>query len=57
MPNLRLQMSALRALQEGTESYIVGLMEDTNLCVIHGKCVTIIPRDIQLAHRIWGKKL
>ena len=57
MPNLRFQMSALRALQEATESYKVGLMEDTNLCVIHAKCVTIMPKDMQLAHRIWGEKL
>ena len=52
MPNLRFQMSALRALQEASESYIVGLMEDTNLCAIHAKHVTIMPKDMQLAHRI-----
>ena len=55
-PNLWFQMSALRSLQEATESYIVGLMEDLNLCAIHPKCVTIMPKDMQLAHRIWGEK-
>ena len=57
MPNLRFQMSAISSLHEATESYIVGLMEDTNLCVIHDKCVTIRPKDMQLAHRIQGEKL
>ena len=35
MPNWRFQANALRALQEATESYLVGLMEDSNLCAIH----------------------
>ena len=56
-PNLRFQMSPLSALQEATESFIVCLMEDTNLCVIHAKCVTIMSKDMQLAHRIWFEKL
>ena len=34
---LRFQSSALLALQEATEAYIVGLFEDTNLCAIHAK--------------------
>ena len=42
------------ALQEATEAFLVGLFEDTNLCVIHTKRVTIMPKDIQLAHRISG---
>ena len=56
MPNLRFQTSALKTLQEATESYIVGLMEGMNLCVIHVKHITIMPKDVQLAHRILGKK-
>ncbi len=40
--------------QEATEAYLVGLFEDTNLCAIHAKRVTIMPRDIQLARRIRG---
>ena len=44
-------------LQEAAEAYIVGLMEDTNLCTIHAKQVTIMPKDIQLAHFIWGEHL
>jgi hypothetical protein len=40
------------ALQEASEAYLVGLFEDTNLCAIHVKRVTIMPKDIQRQH-IW----
>uniref|UniRef100_A0ACD5WM72 Uncharacterized protein n=1 Tax=Avena sativa TaxID=4498 RepID=A0ACD5WM72_AVESA len=50
--DLRLQSSAVSALQEAAEAYLVGLFEDTNLCAIHAKRVTIMPKDIQLARRI-----
>merc|ERR1712126_478656 len=49
---LPFQRSAVMALQEASEAYLVGLMEDTNLCAIHAKRVTIMPKDIQLARRI-----
>ena len=49
---LKLQSSAVLALQEAGEAFIVGLIEQVNLCTIHAKRVTIMPRDIQLAHRI-----
>ena len=45
---------AIQALQEATESHLVGIFEDTNLCAIHAKRVTIMPRDMQLAKRIRG---
>uniref|UniRef100_A0A8C8UG46 Core Histone H2A/H2B/H3 domain-containing protein n=1 Tax=Peromyscus maniculatus bairdii TaxID=230844 RepID=A0A8C8UG46_PERMB len=38
------------------EAYLVGLFEDTNLCAIHAKRVTIMPKDIQLARRIRGER-
>ena len=47
---------ALMALQHASEAYTVGLFEDTNLCAIHGKRVTIMPKDIQLARRIRGER-
>jgi histone H3/H4 len=50
--DLRFQSSAVLALQEAAEAYLVGLFEDTNLCAIHAKRVTIMPKDIQLARRI-----
>ena len=39
--DLRFQSNIVAILQEATESYIVGLFEDANLCVIHAKKVTI----------------
>ncbi|XP_011840433.1 PREDICTED: histone H3.3-like [Mandrillus leucophaeus] len=54
--DLRFQSPAIRALQEANKAYLVGLFEDTNLCVIHAKGVTIMPKDIQLARRIWGER-
>ena len=53
----RFQASALMALQEGTEDYLVGLFEDTNLCAIHAKRVTIYPKDVQLAKRIRRERM
>ena len=55
-PDLSFQANAIRSLQEATESYLVGLLEGSNLCVIHAKHVTIMPKDMQLACRIWGEK-
>ncbi|KAJ3670170.1 hypothetical protein LUZ60_010494 [Juncus effusus] len=54
--DLRFQSHAVRALQEAAEAYLVGLFEDTNLCAIHAKRVTIMPKDIQLARRIRGER-
>ena len=42
-------------LQSAAEDYLVRLFEDSNLCTIHAKHVTIMPKDIQLAHHIRGK--
>ena len=54
--DLRFQAQAILALQEAAEAYLVGLFEDTNLCGIHAKRVTIMPKDIQLAQRICGER-
>lgn len=54
--DLRFQGSAILALQEAAEAYLVGLFEDANLCAIHAKRVTIQPKDIQLARRIRGER-
>jgi len=50
--DLRFQSTAIMALQEAAESYLVGLLEDTNLLAKHAKRVTIMPKDVQLARRI-----
>lgn len=53
--DLRFQAAAVEALQDASESYLVGLFEDGNLCAIHAKRVTIMPKDIHLARRIRGE--
>jgi len=52
----RFQSTAVLALQEASEAYLVGVFEDTNLCAIHAKRVTIMPKDMQLARRIRGER-
>ena len=54
--DLRFQSRAILAMQEASEAYLVGLFEDTNLCAIHGKRVTIFPKDMILARRIRGER-
>ncbi len=54
--NFRVQASAIEALREASEHYLVQLFEDTNLCAIHAKRITIMPRDLQLARRIRGER-
>lgn len=54
---MRFQSVAILALQEAAEAYMVGLFEDTNLCAIHAKRVTIMPKDMQLARRIRGERV
>jgi histone H3 len=53
---LRFSASALSAAQEATESFCVSLLSDTNLCAIHAKRVTIMPRDLHLARRLRGER-
>ena len=53
---MRFQSSVLLVLQEAAEVYLVGLFEDTNLCTIHARHVTILPKDIQLARKIHGER-
>ncbi|KPA76022.1 putative histone H3 [Leptomonas pyrrhocoris] len=53
---LRFQSSAIMAIQEATESYIVSVLADTNLACIHAKRVTIQPKDVQLAMRLRGER-
>ena len=52
LPDFRFQSIAIQAIQEAAESYLVDLFEDTNLCAIHAKRVTIMPKDMRLAKRL-----
>ena len=45
---------AIMALEEAGEAFLVGLLEQSNLCAVHAKRVTVMPKDIQLAQRIRG---
>ena len=54
--NMRFQSGVIMALQEASEAYLVGLLEDSNLCTIHAKRVTIMLKDIQLACCIRGER-
>jgi histone H3 len=54
--DVRFQSTAILALQEAAEAYMVGLFEDANLCAVHDKRVTIQPKDFQLARRIRGER-
>ncbi len=51
-----MQSTDLLTLQEASEAYLIKLFEDTNECALHGKRVTILPRDMQLARRIQGEE-
>ena len=50
--DMHFQGSTIICLQEAAEAFLVSLIEDANLCAIHAKRVTIMPKDIQLAHHI-----
>ena len=50
------QRHAIMALQEASEAYLVRLFDDTNLCAIHARRVTIYPKDMQLARRLRGER-
>ncbi|SGZ26491.1 BQ5605_C024g09926 [Microbotryum silenes-dioicae] len=54
---LRFQESALQALQEAAEQYLIDLFSDCNICAIHAKRVTIQPKDMLLARRLRGDNL
>ena len=53
--NVRFQSHAILALQEASEMFLTAVFEDTNLCAIHAKRVTIMAKDMQLACRIAGR--
>ena len=53
-PDLRFQQTAIDAIQEAAEGYMVSLFEDANACAIHSKRVTLSIQHINLARRIRG---
>ena len=53
---LRWQASALAALQEATEAFVVSLLSDGNLCALHAHRVTLMAKDVHLAQRLRGER-
>lgn len=54
--DVRMSKATLLALQEALEAYMIGLLQNSNECCIHGKRVTVMPKDIQLARNIRGER-
>ena len=52
----RVQSTALLALQEASEHYLVNLFKDSQIAAIHGNRVTVLPRDIQFVRYLKGDK-
>lgn len=53
---LRFQQSAVLALQEAAEAYLVTLLDDANMAAIHAKRVTLQVKDMQLAMKLRGDR-
>ncbi len=49
-----MQSTAVLALQEAVEYFMVDVFSNTNLCALHGKRVTIMVKDLFLACCIQG---
>ena len=56
LSGIRFQGTTVMALQEASDAYLIIIFEDSNLCAIHAKHCTIMPKDIQLACRIRGER-
>ncbi|CAE7943017.1 unnamed protein product [Symbiodinium necroappetens] len=57
---VRMETNALLALHEAAEMYLVGILEekqDGNLCAVHNKRVTLMPRDMSLVGRLRRVKI
>ena len=48
-PDIQFQGITVKALQEAGEAFLIRLLEQANLCMVHVKCMTVMPKDIQLA--------
>ena len=54
--DVHFQSTAILAYQEASEAYLIGLFEDANLCAMHARRVTLMPKDMVLARRIRGER-
>jgi histone H3 len=53
---VRFQLTAIEAIQEAAEAYVISVLEDTNICALHANRVTAMPKDLQLARRLRGDR-
>jgi histone H3 len=53
---VRFQLSAIEAIQEAAEAYVISVLEDANICALHANRVTAMPKDLQLARRLRGDR-
>ncbi len=52
----RVQAQMLICLQEATEAYMVQFFEESQLCAIHAKRVTVMDKDMRLVKRLRGER-
>jgi len=55
--DLKFQSTAILALQEASEAYLINLFKWSNLAAIHAKRVTIMIKDMWLARGIRGERV
>ena len=55
-PGFRVTREAVQAFKEATEMFAVDLFEDAKLCAVHGRRITLMKKDIDLARRIRGDR-
>ena len=55
--NYKFSLRGIAALHVATEDYLIGLFEDSYLCALHAKRVTLMKKDMTLARRLRGDLL
>ena len=52
--DIRFSLRGMAALHVASEDYLIGLFEDSYLCALHAKRVTLMKKDMTLARRLRG---
>ena len=53
--DFRFSLQAFQALHFASEDFLIGLFEDSYLCALHAKRVTLMKKDMTLAKRLRGE--
>jgi histone H3 len=56
-PDQRFQASAIEAIQEASENFIVRLFQDGNLLALHASRVTVQAEDLRLANQLMTNRV